>query len=498
MVKIDYIKEPKLTFGYGQKAEDARDGLTLFGPSTYKTIREQVDIGIIGPASLRKNIFKYLKKIHGPIYSDNEFVRPFFPGLKAVYGIYINFLNIKEIDIPESDIDNFLKFDDKHLRVYNLTELYAKKLIKYYEVEEQPINVWFVIIPDQIYTFCRPESKLPATFEKIHCHVHYVPGMDSIFEDMNKILPAYDFEINFHNQLKAKLLPYRIVTQIVRNSTIAYEHIENLANKIESIKKFDAAKAWNISTTLYYKVGGLPWKLSDVREEVCYLGIVYKKTENKPDCNNACCSAQMFLDSGDGMVFRGNLGPWYNPKTKEFHIRKKDAFNLLSKSLESFREASKKNNYPNQIFIHAKTKFNNEEWEGFLEAANGKSKIIGIRIREDNKFKLYRLGSYAIPRGAVLYLNDKSAFLWTKGYIPRFKTQIGLEVPSPLSIDILRGDEKIETVCKDILALTKLNYNACIFGDGIPVTLRFADSIGEILTAKRDLNVGILPFKHYI
>ena len=35
----------------------------------------------------------------------------------------------------------------------------------------------------------------------------------------------------------------------------------------------------------------------------------------------------------------------------------------------------------------------------------------------------------------------------------------------------------------DVLGLTKLNYNACIYGDGVPVTLRFADSVGEILTA---------------
>lgn len=35
----------------------------------------------------------------------------------------------------------------------------------------------------------------------------------------------------------------------------------------------------------------------------------------------------------------------------------------------------------------------------------------------------------------------------------------------------------------DVLNLTKLNFNACIYGDGLPVTLRFADAVGEILTA---------------
>jgi len=46
--------------------------------------------------------------------------------------------------------------------------------------------------------------------------------------------------------------------------------------------------------------------------------------------------------------------------------------------------------------------------------------------------------------------------------------------------------------------VTKLNYNACIFADGSPVTLRFADSIGEVLTAGKNIKGDILPFKHYV
>lgn len=51
---------------------------------------------------------------------------------------------------------------------------------------------------------------------------------------------------------------------------------------------------------------------------------------------------------------------------------------------------------------------------------------------------------------------------------------------------------------QDILALTKLNYNACIYGDGLPVTLRFSDQIGSILTAIDDLENELLQFKYYI
>jgi hypothetical protein len=309
---------------------------------------------------------------------------------------------------------------------------------------------------------------------------------------MNEQLEAYNFEVNFHNQLKAKLLNEKIITQIIRESTVAYETLWKDPVRIKKESLFDSAKAWNISTTLYYKAGGLPWKLGDVRKNVCYLGLVYKKLDFEENGVNACCAAQMFLDSGDGMVFRGNIGPWYNPTTKEFHVSEKDAKMLLSQSLEAFKGKSEQSKYPEEVFIHAKTYFDNEEWNGFQDAAEGKSRIVGIRIRSDSGLKLFRHKRFCVPRGAALQISKSFSYLWTKGYFPRLRTQIGLETPNSLSI------EDLDTVCKDILALTKLNYNTCIYGDGIPVTLRFADSIGEILTAGKNIKTDVLPFKHYL
>lgn len=151
-------------------------------------------------------------------------------------------------------------------------------------------------------------------------------------EEKDALREAYEFEVNFHNLLKAKILSSKIVTQIIRESKIAYENL--LTDKqIEEEKKFNTAKAWNISNTLYYKLGGLPWKLGEIRDGVCYLGLVYKKTESDAKNKNACCAAQMFLDSGDGMVFRGNIGPWWNPTTGEFLFHSK----ILLKSISIFR-----------------------------------------------------------------------------------------------------------------------------------------------------------------
>ena len=102
-------------------------------------------------------------------------------------------------------------------------------------------------------------------------------------------------------------------------------------------------------------------------------------------------------------------------------------------------------------------------------------------------------------RGLAAILNDKSAMLWTSGFIPHVQTTLGMETPTPLDIRIDKGKADIHIVLKDILALTKLNYNACQYGDGLPVTLRFADSVGNILTASANQVANPpLAFKYYI
>ena len=500
--ELIFLREPELSFAHNQKTSDPRDGLMLYGPYDSQRVKGQINIGIIGSKNQRIYLKTYLKKLHQPILqAEHETARPFFPGLQAAFGIHINFDNVIELDIDENEVNKFLFYSDGHQRVHNLTNLFADALIRYTREEERPVTVWFVVIQDDIYKFGRPKSKLPKSAENIKLGLkknQRNTGQSFLFPEIEELKEAYAYEVNFHNQLKAKLLKDKIVTQIIREGTIAYEQLFTDEKKIKSETTFDSAKAWNISTTLYYKNGGLPWRLGDIREDVCYLGLVYKKLNDDPNNRSACCAAQMFIDSGDGMVFRGNIGDFFNPKTKEFHITKNDAVSLISHSLEVFKEKLGNGNYPKEIFIHAKTYFDDQEWEGFSDAVQGKSTVIGIRIQSSNAFKLYRQYAFCIPRGMAMKVGTHKAFLWTKGFIPRLQTQVGLEVPNPISVEITRGDADIKQVCKDVLALTKLNYNACIFADGQPVTLRFADSIGEVLTAGKNITTSILPFKHYV
>jgi hypothetical protein len=237
-------------------------------------------------------------------------------------------------------------------------------------------------------------------------------------------------------------------------------------------------------------------KLMAIRRGVCYIGLAFKVDEKSPDPRSACCAAQMFLDSGDGVVLKGAVGPWYNPKRGEFHLSREAAREVVAMAIESY--VARVGEPPAELFLHGKVRFNDEEWHGFIEGTDSNTRLVGVRIREDSDLKLYRRGEYPVLRGLAYISDERTVYLWTKGFVPRLQTYPGREVPWPLLIDVCRGEADITVVLSDIMALTKLNYNSCSFAGGVSVTLRFADAVGEILTAGPLGTIPPLAFKHYI
>jgi hypothetical protein len=292
-------------------------------------------------------------------------------------------------------------------------------------------------------------------------------------------------------------LEHKTPTQIIRESTIAHrEFLDRFGNPTRKLGNSQSEIAWNLSTATFYKAGGRPWKLGAIRRGVCYIGLAFKVDEKSPDPRSACCAAQMFLDSGDGVVFKGAVGPWYNPKRGEFHLSREAAREVVAMAIESY--VARVGQPPAELFLHGKVRFNDQEWRGFIEGTGSKTRLVGVRIREDSDLKLYRGGEYPVLRGLAHVRDERTAYLWTKGFVPRLQTYPGREVPWPLLIDVCRGEADITVVLGDIMALTKLNYNSCSFADGLPVTLRFADAVGEILTAGPLGTIPPLAFKHYI
>lgn len=503
MEELIKLTEPPLLFGHGQAMEDPRDGLSLFGPldegKTYG-----IRTGVLGTKEGLLRFKDWVERIQGPISnSPPDIARPIFPGFHTIFGIPWDPEPAIEIDIPPVEIYRSLLLDDKHQRVYKTVDTFSKRIIETLRQEESAVDIWFVIIPDDIYKYCRPKSTIEPD-QRIEAKFRMTPKVARksmtepfMFEQQESIAKHYHYEVNFHNQLKARLLGHNCPTQIIRESTVAHwEFTDTFGRPKRDLDTLQSAIAWNLSTAAFYKTGGRPWKLGSIRQGVCYIGLVFKKDEKYLDERTACCAAQMFLDSGDGVVFKGAVGPWYNPRRGDFHLSRKAAMEVVELAVKSYRD--KRGAPPNELFLHGKVRFDDEEWKGFQNAVGPSTNLVGARIRPDTNLKLYRKGKLPVLRGLAYIRDERTAYLWTKGFTPRLQTYPGREVPNPLLVDVCRGDASIETVLKDILALTKLNYNTCIFADGMPVTLRFANAVGEILTAGPLEDVPPLPFKYYI
>ena len=290
-------------------------------------------------------------------------------------------------------------------------------------------------------------------------------------------------------------MQYGIPIQIIRESTLRLSS-ENPFGKRALTPLSD--RMWNIGTTLYYKCGGKPWRLVTARDGVCYIGIAFRRVDTFEQTETACCAAQMFLNTGDGVVFLGEYGPWYSSRDHQFHLSKSAARKLLQGVLQTYEELEGKQ--LTEVFLHSRSTISDEEFEGYKEACPSSVDLVGIRVRRRRRDspRLYRTGNMPVVRGTFWRLDDQSGFLWGSGFAPRLATYKGWEAPVPLRIDIQHGDAPIERVAHDILGLTKLNYNACHLGDAEPVTIGFSDAVGEILISNPVVSHRRPNFKFYI
>lgn len=409
--------------------------------------------------------------------------------------------------LTDSDIDATLAITDPHQRVFGAVSLYAERMLAFAREDDRKPDLWFVVIPDRVKLHCRPKSRPPAGSTNSRERPFRGPTQardfrrnPSLFGELEREADIYLHEIDFHNQLKARLLSEKIVTQGVQEKTLGNILVEANDEYSKGAVALQPEIAWRLGTAVYYKCSGRPWKLASVRPGVCYVGLVFKQDLTNPDDRWACCAAQMFLDSGDGMVFKGALGPWH-AQEHEFHLTYDAAKDLIIRVLAEYRHRTD-NSEPREVFVHGRATFNRDEFQAFRDAAGGSVNIVGVTIKTDSTLKLYRsMGSTPLLRGTSYVVNDGSAYVWTKGYVPRLQRYPGWEVPNCLKINVnAKSTTPIATIADDVLMLTKLNYNACGFADGLPVTLKFADAVGEILTAA-PFNSGPpppLPFKHYI
>ncbi len=518
-MRMIHIDEPLLEFGYKQVKENPQDGLFFYGPlDSQQPHTEVIRYGIVGTHEGIEQFGNWLQRVKAPIKplepekKFNKKVQQYmvpFPGVEAAFGISIPVKPVATKTVNKEEVSDAIYCTNRSEGINRTVDIFASAIESHLDEEDEPVTLWFVVIPDDVGLYGRPKaippenkqtpSKLIFSNQQIRAFNKQKIGLLP-FEELNEAVEVSQIQRNFHNLLKAKLLKKAVVQVIVERTLISpetYAKLYPFQRKIED----PCVVAWNLFTTAYYKAIGKPWKLANVRPGVCYVGLVFKQNRNKPDEGNACCGAQMFLNSSDGLVFKGAIGQWYSEDSGEYHLSKDKAEELMRLVVGAY--CKDHGDPPNELFIHGQTYFNDDEWEGFQAAVPPETNLVGVRIFDTTRnpllgCKLFRPGDYVALRGTALIADEKTGYLWTKGFVPRLDTYPGWETPNPLLIEIVKGKSSIEQVLEDVMALTKVNYNHSKYASGRPVTLQFADAVGEILTAATFDNSPIVQFKYCI
>ncbi len=508
--RVVHVPEPLIEFGMGQKLTYPRDGLFLYGPVDAAGQPAVMRYGVIGTADGVRRFREWSQTVRamidiplpGPRSRSVEQQHVAFPGFEEAFRASWPSEPAASIaDIDPAAIERALHLENHFEAVKRTVELYVLRLVAEVNRLENPPAFWFVIVPDVVYELGRPQSVVKRS-ERIVGSVRVsrrrardLVVAPTLFGDDEREAEVYQYAPNFRRQLKARLLKEKVVTQLARESTLTPHEFQRPGTP--PIVQDPATVAWNMCTTAYYKAGGRPWQLANVRAGVCYVGLVYKRIDQlSTDVRHACCAAQMFLTNGDGIVFRGALGPWFQPDTKQFHLDRTAARNLITMVLSEYQAIH--GVPPTELFIHAKARFSDDEWFGFSDATAAPTRLVGIQVRRADELKLFRPGAYPTIRGTALQISDRSAYLWTSGFVPRIDTYMGPETPNPIFVSVIRGQCLIETVLADIMGLTKINFNSCANNDRLPVTITFADDVGDVLVSAPTDSEPRLPFKFYI
>jgi hypothetical protein len=500
--RVVVLPEPPLEFRHKQRVEDPRIGLGLFGPydTDVSAHPKNIIYAVLGPPEGVAAFEGFARAMAGPILVRPEEVsgseqlwRP-FPGFDAAFHSEWPKQAAWTFTIDRNSLLQASRHRDPNQRAYDVVNHYMRG-IETAQKRDDNFNVLICIVPDEIYQNCRPQSRVSKpTGERLSTQdrKHRRGGQFDLLSSYNPV--QYEMSVDFRRQLKARAMAHGIPVQILLESTLRLGLRESPSER--GLTPL-ADRAWNLGTTLYYKAGGKPWRLSTAREGVCYIGVAFRRTDFAVKGQTACCAAQMFLDTGDGVVFLGEYGPWYSPERKQFHLSREAAKSLLSGVLETYNQLEGK---PlTEIFLHYRSNINEEEFEGYRAACPPGTKIVGVRVRsEDDGVKLFRPGTRPVLRGTFWQVNERTGFLWGSGFKPALRTYDGWEVPTPLRIDVQYGDADVEQVAADILGLTKLNYNSCKLGDSEPVTVKFSDAVGEILVANPTVEGTKPNFKYYI
>ena len=472
-MKTEFFHEPELEFGTNRHI-DIKFGLMNYGPFDLGTnlAPKIIKLGIVGTPETIEGIVNWINKCREGIKAkpSTQFnLFPYFPGFGDEMNLCADFVMDSQLQraIPQIHFEKLCQGTKTDEIIHEIGKLYLTEIE--FLSEKATVDVFVCGFPHVLVQFLDQEE------EEVE------DNNDDLYRDEGiEIIPS---RLILHDHLKAQAMRFNKPTQIIRPST--YDESKRLKQKRTSGDKRqiqdEATRAWNLYTALYYKAGGTPWRLVHTSSEytTCYIGVSFYKTLDETALLTS--TAQVFNERGEGVVLRGGTAK-ISSDDKQIHLTKEDAYNLLKNAMQIYQKEHR--NFPARVVIHKSSKHNKDEITGFkgaLQEYSIEPELADFVSITRSKTRLFRGNRYPPLRGTFFDMGGESFILYTKGSVDFFSTYPGLYIPSPL---VFRCEQIAETPAflgKEILALTKMNWNNTQFDGKEPITLRCARQVGQIL-----------------
>jgi hypothetical protein len=474
-MKMTFLEEPELEFGSGRHI-DIRFGIMNHAPlDTEQAIAPHaINLGIVGSKESVEGVREWLEKCRKeipakpskddptkPNKQPNLFTR--FPGYNQDEGFRSTLIMDNTLcrDFPKTSITAIAKLPERADRIKRAVDLFMDDIRYLAQNTSAKVIVCSV-----------PMSLLEAM------------GREETNDEDEDEEPSTDVvgqQPDFHDMLKARAMQqYRKPIQLILPSTYdptKHRRQSKLGRKREL--QDEATRAWNIHTALYYKAEGVPWRLPRESTDltVCYVGVSFYKSLDQASLLTSV--AQVFNERGEGVVVRGGAAS-ISKEDLQAHLPEQHAYDLLKDALASYWDVHR--HYPARLVIHKSSRFDDAEQRGFAAALAEK----GISTHDflwvtGSATKLYRAGVYPPLRGTLLTLDENETVLYTRGSVDFFETYPGKYIPVPVRLHVENSEQTQRFLAREVLALTKMNWNNTQFDGSEPVTLRASRQCSSVL-----------------
>jgi hypothetical protein len=148
-----------------------------------------------------------------------------FPGFEAAFRTPWPLQPAAEIPISTSDISKSLRISDRHVGIFEAVSHFEGAIRNKIRMDDVAVDLWFVIFPKK-YIFSGGHSReflLPngsASSAGLIRIARRLRSQPSLFEEDMEEAKIYAYDLDFHNQLKARLFDTKAVVQVVRETSL--------------------------------------------------------------------------------------------------------------------------------------------------------------------------------------------------------------------------------------------------------------------------------------